>query len=395
MRLKPSNRLGIVCALGISQTIAWASSYYLPAVLTMPIARDLGISPIWVSAAFSFAMICSAIAGPWAGNRIDILGGRTMLVSANFIFIAGLCLLGLSTGRVSLFAAWLLLGLGMGIGLYDSAFATLVAVYAREARASIAGITIIAGLSSTLGWPLSSLLEAQYGWRAACFTWAGLHVFLALPLNALLPSGTPVKIARDAGKKVNPPEQGPQLLQTLLLAFIFSVTLFSATAMAVHLPRLLEVMGATSTAAVAAGALLGPAQALARIFELTLLQRLNPLKSTLLALLAHPIGALILACAGGPAAAVFTILHGAGNGILTIAKGTLPLSIFGPEGYGLKQGIISLPARILQAFSPLLFGFALEFYGKNALWLTFAFSLSAFAALLLLRHTQKQKDHAR
>ena len=385
MRLHPSNRTGIVCALGTTQTIAWASSYYLPAVLAVPIARDLGISSVGFFAAFSAAMVISALIGPWGGGRVDRLGGRGVLMSANILFAAGLCILGGCTGQIGLYTAWLLIGAGMGIGLYDSAFATLAAIYGGEARTAITGITLLAGFASTIGWPLSAVMDAQFGWRGACFGWAALHLFLALPLNALLPSGTHVQANVKVAEKVDIATNSPQCLQLSLLGFVFAVTWFSSTAMAMHLPRLLEAAGATSVAAVAAGALIGPAQVMARVFEFTFLRRVNPLASTRLAALAHPLGAVILIILGGPAAAAFTLLHGAGNGMLTIAKGTLPLALFGPVGYGVRQGIISLPARVLQAFAPLLFGFALGLYGKEAIWLTFSLSLLAFAALLALR----------
>lgn len=323
MKLSPQNKTGIICVLGAAQTIAWASSYYLPAVLATPMAQTLGLSPVWIFAAFSMAMVVSAIVGPWAGSRIDRLGGRGMLMSANFIFAAGLCLLGVSVGKVSLFMAWSLLGIGMGIGLYDSAFAALAAIHSHGARSSITGITLIAGFASTVGWPLSAVMETQLGWRGACFGWAALHLCLALPLNALLPRGTFIRTEPTPREKPSNAKNDSETFQLALLGFVFAVTWFSSTAMAVHLPRLLEAAGATSVAAVAAGALIGPAQVGARVFEFTLLRNVNPLTSARLAILTHPIGALILMAVGAPAAAAFTLFHGAGNGILTIAKGTL------------------------------------------------------------------------
>jgi predicted MFS family arabinose efflux permease len=383
MRLIPAQRTAIVCALGTAQTIGWASSYYLPAVLATPMARDLSASPVWIFTAFSFALIVSAVVGPWGGARIDRLGGRGVLLMSNAIFAAGLIVIGCANGLVSLFAGWFLMGLGMGIGLYDSAFAALAAIYGRGARSPITGITLIAGFASTIGWPLSAIMEAEYGWRIACFGWAGLHLALAAPLNAILPSGTQPVASDPTGEAASLPAEASRRV-FWLLAFVFAVTWFTSTAMAAHLPRLLEAAGATSVAAVAAGALIGPAQVAARVLEFALLRRVHPLVSARLATLTHPIGAGLLMLIGGPAAAVFTVLHGAGNGILTIAKGTLPLALFGPAGYGLKQGLLSAPARILQALAPLLFSFALEGYGAQAIWLTFGLGLAAFAALVLI-----------
>ena len=61
----------------------------------------------------------------------------------------------------------------------------------------------------------------------------------------------------------------------------------------------------------------------------------------------------------------FVLLHGAGNGMLTIARGTLPLALFGPAGYGLRTGILTAPARILQGGAPVLFGIVLDQAGRS------------------------------
>jgi hypothetical protein len=155
--------------------------------------------------------------------------------------------------------------------------------------------------------------------------------------------------------------------------------------MAAHLPRILQAAGATTSQAVFAGALIGPAQVLARIFEASFLSRFHPLFSTRLACITHPIGAAILLFAGGAAASVFAIFHGTGNGILTIARGTLPLAIFGPKDYGYRLGIIGAPARMAQAAAPLLFGILIETMGSRVLIVSSALSLLALLALFLVR----------
>ena len=171
----------------------------------------------------------------------------------------------------------------------------------------------------------------------------------------------------------------------ILLAFAFAAAWSVTGAMAAHLPRILEAAGATTLQAVSAGALIGPAQVLARIVEASFLSRYHPLLSTRIACLTHPVGAAILALAGGGAAGVFAIFHGAGNGILTIARGTLPLAIFGPQNYGYRLGIIGAPARMAQAAAPLVFGLLIETMGSRVLIVTSALSLAALLALCLLR----------
>ncbi|WP_103174504.1 MFS transporter [Paracoccus sp. SY] len=372
----------VVAALGTAQTIAWASSYYLPAVLAVPMARDLGLSPAWVFAGFTLAMVISALIGPWGGTVIDRQGGRRVLPMTNLVFAAGLLALAGAQGPTTMLMAWAMIGLGMGTGLYDAAFATLAGMYGKAARSPITGITLIAGFASTIGWPLSGLIESWGGWRVACLVWAGLHLALALPLNLCLPRH---QGARQAETASQPSETTVPRLSMYLLAFVFTATWFTSTAMAAHLPRLLEAAGATTAMAIAAGALIGPAQVGARLLEFGLLKRFHPLVSARIAALAHPAGAVALAAFGGPAAYAFALSHGAGNGVLTIAKGTLPLALFGPDGYGLRQGLLSAPARLVQAGAPLIFGVALDLWGTGALWLTAGISGFACVALLILR----------
>jgi len=333
------------------------------------------------------ALLVSAALGPFAGRAIDRWGGRPVLVASNGMFALGLAGLGLAQGPAAMFAAWVLLGIGMACGLYEAAFAALVRLHGHESRNLITGITLIAGFASTVGWPLSTLLETQVGWRGACFAWAGLHLLLGMPLNLALPRAgppSPLAVATGAASSEPESERAGRRRAALILAFVFAVTWFVSTAMAAHLPRLLQAGGATLAAAVAIGALVGPAQVGGRLLEFGLLRHVHPLLSARLAALMHPVGAALLALLGAPLAAVFAILHGAGNGILTIAKGTLPLVLFGPHGYGLRQGVLMVPARVAQASAPWLFGILLDRFGAAALWFSCALGLAAFASLLLL-----------
>lgn len=395
----PSQRR-TVARLGTAQTLAWASSYYLPAMLAVPMARDLGVATPTVFAAFSVALVVSALLGPVAGRAIDRHGGRPVLVGTNLLFAAALGGMALAQGPVGLFAAWVLMGVAMGSGLYEAAFATLVRLYGQGARGAITGITLIAGFASTVGWPLSAWMESQWGWRGACAGWAVLHLLVGVPLNAWLPrvagedrapapplAGAPASAATPQSPS---PEPQHALRTTVLLSFVFAVTWFTSTAMAAHLPRLLQASGTTLQTAVALAALVGPAQVAARLLEFGFLRRLHPLLSAQLAAAAHPLGAVLLMGLGGPAAAVFTVLHGAGNGILTIAKGTLPLVLFGPAGYGARQGLMMVPARVAQAFAPVLFGLLLDAAGAAALWATALLGLAALAALWVLRPVARQ-----
>src|SRR6266404_2320025 len=377
--------------LGTTQTVAWASSYYMPAILGAPIAKALHLPTSVFFGLLSGALLLSAVVGPSVGRLIDRHGGRHLLAASNLVIAAGLLILADAHSFAGLVIAWTVLGVGIGMGLYDPAFATLTWLYGRDARSSITGITLIAGFASTIGWPLSALFLHEFGWRAACLIWAGLNMLLAAPVNwlAIPRHGRPAALPQA----MELPTAGPPYAAMPILAFFFAATWFVQGAMAAHLPGLLQAAGASSSAAIAAASLVGPAQVGARIVEFQLFRSFHPISSARLASALHPIGVAFLVAFGAPGIIAFALLHGAGNGMITIAKGTLPLALFGPGGYGLRSGLLSAPARMLQAASPFLFGLLLDQVGIGAVGLSAGLCLAAFGSLFLLRPRRAVATH--
>src|SRR5258705_10387959 len=242
-------RLPIILALGTTQTLAWASSYYLPAILADPIARDLGVSSNWIFAAFSPSLVISAMLGPRVGRQIDLVGGRSVLSISNLTFASGLTLLGLTYSIPVLVVAWLLLGIGMGFGLYDAAFGALGRIYGDSARRSITGITLIAGFASTVGWQRTALGLENIGWGNTCFAWALAHILIGLPLNFfMLPAVAGAKAAVAASTKPYIPIDRTMVL----LAFTFPAALCVTAALAAPLPPIILVNGHATLPSVAA-----------------------------------------------------------------------------------------------------------------------------------------------
>lgn len=383
----------VALALGVTQTIAWASSYYLPAMLAVHMARDLGVEPSTVFAGFTLALLVSAPMGPLSGHLIDKFGGRIVLSATSLGFALGLWGLSQAQNVWTHFLAWGIMGVAMGFGLYEAAFATLTRVMGTEARPAIAGVTLLGGLASTLSWPLSAWMESQWGWRQACLGWACLHLLVGLPLNALWRARRTTALSASLNEvDTKPtPEAGPvgsnvNLKTTgFLLATAFATSYFASVAMASHLPRLLQACGVTLVAAVLVGSLIGPAQVLGRLLEVVCLKGQHPIWSARLATLGHPLGVLALLTIGPAAAPFFAIVHGIGNGVMTIARGTLPLALFGPVGYGARQGWLVMPSRILSALAPYLTGLALDAWGNHTWWLTLGLSSLAALALIMVK----------
>ncbi|MGD9883342.1 MAG: MFS transporter [Reyranella sp.] len=385
-----SRRLLTIVVLGSTQTLAWASSYYLPAILADDMARDTGVSTTWLFASFSVSLVISALLGPHAGRLIDRGSGNAVLGVSNLLFAGGLVLLSVAQSLLTLQLAWVVLGVGMGIGLYDAAFAVLGRIYGTGARGAITGITLLAGFASTIGWPLTAWGAATIGWRDTCLAWAALHVFVALPLNYWF---LPRPAMPTAGKRATD-EPVPIDRPMVLLAFAFAAAWVVTAGMAAHFPRIMEAAGASSTQAIAAGALIGPAQVAARLLEAGPLARFHPLVSARLATLTHPVGVIVLMAAGGSvAASAFAVLHGSGNGILTIARGTVPLAIFGPRSYGYRLGLIGMPSRFLSALAPFAFAVLLDHIGASLLLVTAGLSVAACLALCALRIPRSATVH--
>lgn len=385
-----------VISLGVTQTIAWASSTYLPAVLAVPIARQLGVSTSTVFAAVSASLVVMALLGPAIGRAIDRHGGREVLCLSNLVLAIGLALLGNAASVAVLFLAWAVIGGGMALGLYDAAFAALVRLHGVDARGPITGITLFGGFASTLGWPLTAWLSTAWDWQAACFFWAAVHLLVALPINAFgLPSVRASRNGKRAEAVAGPVETAPPLRidRTFILLAVFgAATSFVTAAMSAHLPELLEAVGVSAAVAIAAAALFGPAQVAARLGEYALAHRfrIHPLFTARFATSLYPLGAGLLFALGGAPIAVsaFALLYGAGNGLITIAKGTLPLALSGPQGYGVRQGALAITQRIAQAAAPFVFALVLENRGPGtAIALSVGVSLLALGALLALdRH---------
>jgi MFS family permease len=180
------SRHAIITALGVTQILAWGSSYYLPAVLAAPIARDTGWSLTWIVGGLSFGLLVAAVVSPHVGRAIERRGGRQVLALSAIAIGAGQIGLATAPTLPLYIAAWLIIGLGMGAGLYDAAFGTLGRLYGHDPRATITTLTLFGGFASTMCWPFSAFLVSTVGWRGACLAYAAIQLCFSLPLYLLV-----------------------------------------------------------------------------------------------------------------------------------------------------------------------------------------------------------------
>lgn len=382
------SRVLLVARIGVAQLIGYGGTYYLPAILADPIARDLGLSPNWTFAGLSIALVVSSFIGPAVGRYVDSGGGRSALAAANLAFGAGLALLGLAQGLPLMTAAWLLIGLGCGLGYYETAFAALTRLYGLSARKLISGVTLIAGFTSTVSWPLMAWLETLAGWRGVCFFWVAANLLIALPLNLLLPPPPPapsreaLRVEEDDSALAL--DAAAEKRAMIAIGLMFTATAIVSSGLSAIMPRLLAHFDVPSTAAIAASALIGPAQVAGRLAEMGWFSRYHPLVAARLATMFLPVGVVAFFAGGAAFAMPFTMLYGFGNGILTIARGALPLAIFGPVGYGRRVGVLSAPSRIAAAVAPVAVGLLFDAAAATGLIVMAACNLVGFAALYII-----------
>ncbi|MBD9483718.1 MFS transporter [Pseudomonas sp. PDM14] len=363
------NRVKLVWALGIAQILAWSTTYYLPAVLATPISKAMGWSLTSVVAGLSWGLLVAGICSPLAGRQIDRHGGRPVLASSSLLMAAGLLLMGVASNLLVYYLAWTCIGAAMAAGLYDAAFSTLGRLLGDSARTSMTGLTLLGGFASTLGWPLIAGLEHELGWRYSCFVLAGAHLFIGLPIHLLLvPKEAETPIQSSHAHATSAPSPSPDYRQLfLLLALLLTLQSLVISAVSVHLLDVLKLLGIASVTALAIGMVIGPAQVAGRLAEFSIGRSLHPTWSARGAILLCGIG-IVLLIPGLPwLAFVAMALYGAGNGILTIARGTLPLVLFGAEGYGARMGLLARPMLIAQATGPIAAAIAVDKLGAQVL----------------------------
>jgi MFS family permease len=388
----------IITALGIAQIFAWGSSYYLPAVLAKPITNDTGWPLTWVVGGLSFGLLAAGLVSPSVGRAIERRGGRPVLALSTMLLSLGLTVLAMAQSIAVYFAAWLILGLGMGAGLYDPAFATLGRLYGEAARPAITTLTLFGGFASTVCWPLSALLVTHLGWRGTCLAYAAFHFTVLLPLYLVALPREPQRhpdrgaLTGVSAETAMPKFAAMRFLFSLLVAAI-TLSAVISTLLSVHLLTILQSRGIGLTAAVAFGTLVGPSQVGARTIELLIARYHHPIWTKLAStsLVAIGVAALWMSL---PVLAVPLVFYGAGIGLESIARGTLPLALFGGPGYAAVIGRLAMPSLMAQAAAPSIGAVLLAGYGANGTLATlttiavinFVLSLMIFVSMKRARH---------
>lgn len=384
-------RPGLTCIafLGVAQILVWGGSFFLMAVLADPVVADTGWPREWVFGALSAGILVSGLLAPAASRLIVRFGGRRILACSGWIIGAGLVLMALSPNLATFVMAWLVMGVGMTAGLYEALFATLGQLYGSRSRNAIIGVTLFAGISTTVTWPLVALLIEHLGWRSTCLLYAGVLAVCIWPLfMAALPERQllAANLGADSLARRN---AEPRLFR--LISTIFALGAIIMTAMSVHLLALLQGSGYSQAAAIGLSTIVGPCQVGARILDI-ISRRSSAVRANTLSGLVTAVGLLLVALL--PQVAILGIvLYGIGNGLRAIVRGTLPLMIWSPAEYPLVMGRMARPTLFCQAATPLAGGYLMELVGaRSTLYCLCGVALlNAVLVLLLLWELKRRK----
>lgn len=374
--------IGAIAALGVSQIIGYGTLYYSFSILAPGMAASLALSQEWIFGALSVALLVGGLSAPWLGVLIDRIGAGRVMTIGSAVAAAALVACAFAPGRGSYVAALIAIEVAANLVQYGGAFALLVQLRPGVAQQSITYLTLIAGFASTIFWPITSALYAQLSWQNVYLVFAGFNLLICLPLHAWLSYGLTVS-RREAAANPAAPVLGSlapshRRMGFALMTTAFAVQYLASGSVLVHMVPLLAGLGLGTTAALV-GTLFGPSQVASRLINMLFGKRLDALHLAMISAAFIPAGTLILELTAPaiPGAMVFAVVFGMGNGLLSIVTGTLPLALFGSEGYGKLQGKMMAARLIVSASAPFLMALAME-------WLGIALSLGAIVGLGLL-----------
>src|SRR6202049_312153 len=376
--------------LGPTQILAWGALFY-PPVLVMPlIAAERDWSLAFCMGGFSRGLLMAGLVAPTVGGLIDRYGGHWVMAAGALVGALGVVALALTTNRANYLAAGMAIGIAMPASLYDPAFATLGRIFGAEARRPITILTFIGGFASTVSWPATYVLIGHLSWKGAYFVYAALLALVAAPLLAFaLPRERFKARALAPGEVHVPPKTLPARGAVFTLIIVaFTAYAFIPSAMSAHLLAIFDRLGIDYKVGVILGALFGPAQVLSRLAEFLYAREVHPLLIARFAVALTIAGFALIFALGINlwVATAFMVMFGVTNGLMTIARGTVPLVLFGAGGYGKIVGKIAGPALAMQAAAPLVLALVAERLGDyHALGVVALFAIAALTAFFVVR----------
>ena len=386
-------RWGFVLPLAVSQLVSWGSLYYAFAVISGPMASEMGWSKPSVDGALSAGLVATGLASFVAGRIIDIYGGRLLMTVGSTAAAILLLVWSQITELWQLFAVWIAIGSVFTMVLYEPVFAVMARELKNDYRRGIITITLLGGLASTVFIPLTHYLVESLGWRHALEILAMLQLPFGVAVHwFVLADSAPPLVVTKAEEQQGRVRRAMGHPVFWLLALSYAAHAFMFTGLTFHIIPLLTERGFPLPLVIAAYTLVGPFQVIGRIVVFALERRINVKLAGLIATSLPVIGMALLLFATPDSNLIyyFAAFYGGGMGIKTIVQATAGPEFLGREGYGALQGTFAGINYAVQAATPVALALLWYVMGgyDQVLWILFgsaALSAVAFWGALAVR----------
>lgn len=369
-----------VAALSLTQLIGWGATFWLPAVTGTAMAADLGLTVPMVMAGPTIMLVVMAAASWPLGDVFERHGARPIMVAGSPLGAAGLLAMTLATGPELYFLAWLILGIAGACMLTTPAQIAITEIAGDKARQALSILILAGGLTSTIIWPLTGILQAQWGWRATTLAYALVMLVVCTSLHWTMLARRPRQKAAEARTEPGRIDR-PSFI---LLATSFAANGFFTWGFALTIIILFEAAGLDHASALTAAAFIGIAQWAGRMVDFLGGRHLSGFVTGLAGAVLFPLScAMLLSTSSFVGAMLFATLYGIASGITAVTRATLPLQIFPPGAYARAAARLAVPLNLSFAAAPPVFAAIMTSSGPHvALWLAFAISIFAFVMLL-------------
>ncbi|MDQ0134080.1 MFS family permease [Neorhizobium galegae] len=384
-----SSTVRAVAALSLTQLIGWGTTFWLPAVTGPAMAGELGMALPMVMAGPTVMLVVMAMVSWPLSAKFERHGARPIMVLGSPLGAAGLLVMGLANGPESYLLAWIILGLAGACMLTTPAQIAATEIAGDKARQALGVLVLAGGLTSAIMWPLTGLLQAEWGWRTTTLAYAALMFLVCTPLHWTALARRPGE--KSAAKTTAEPAaiDRPRFV---LLAMSFAANGFFTWGFALTIIILFQAQGLDHASALAAAAFIGIAQWAGRLLDFLGGRRWSGFVTGLAATALFPLSFTVLLLTSNFAGAMlFATLYGFASGINAVTRATLPLQIFPAGAYARASAQLAVPLNFSFAAAPPAFTAILTTAGPHAaLWLALVISIFAFSAFLglLLLHNR-------
>jgi len=377
-----------VWALSALQLISWGSVFYGFALFMAPLEQALDMTRAESSLGFSLMLLAEGVLAFPVGRWIDRGHERAVMTAGSLLIAVAFLLHGHITTAFEFYAVWTLLGVGLAGALYPPAFAVLTRRFPQHFRRAIIILTFLGGLASTVFIPFVAWLIETRGWRESSYVLGVMHLLVCVPVHGWLLRDAPQR-AMLASNRTNRDAlwRYVRLPKFWQLATFVVLLMGVTSALPAHMVNLLRESGMAESWAIAVPASIGVLQVIGRLGLYVTEHRVDVHATNRWVTVLIPLGFLTLLIGSGHGAwgALFVVLYGLGNGMLTIVKGTVMAQYVSRAHMGSLNGLLGLPMALARAAAPWLMGllWSPEMGYTVGLWLMFGVSLIGVAALWL------------